>query len=181
MKKQNCKVMLIWLRGILVGSPIIVVNSTPIILMQKIGHLDLLHKLYDKIFIAQAVYQEIIIDGSDKINGQDFLLANNWIEVINVQNIDAKKMFATSLHAGEVETIILAMEKSANLCIFDDLLARKYAERFDLNVTGTLGMLITAKKKNYINLVKPLLDSLAFVGMYISEELYHAVLSLSGE
>jgi len=164
-----------------VDSPVIVVNSTPIILLQKIGHLGLLQKLYDKIFIAQAVYREIVIDENDKVTERDFLLINNWVEVIKIQNIDAKKMFVTSLHAGEVETIILAMEKSANLCICDDLLARKYAKRFDLNVTGTLGVLIAAKKKNYINSVKPLLDKLVSIGMYVSEELYNTALSLAGE
>ena len=162
-------------------SPIIVVNSTPIILLQKIGHLDLLHKLYEKIFIAQAVYQEIIIEESGKTNERDFILINNWIEVIKIQNVDAKKMFTTSLHAGEVETIILAMEKSADLCIFDDLLARKYAMRLDFDVTGTLGVLITAKKKKHINSTKPLLNKLVDVGMYVSDELYKTVLSLAGE
>jgi len=161
--------------------PVVVANSTPVILLQKIGHLDLLQKLYSKIFIAQAVYEEIIIDESGNINERDFLLINKWIEVIKVQNIDAKKMFLTSLHAGEVETIILAMEKHADLCIFDDLLARKYAKKFDLNVTGTLGVLIAAKKKNYINSAEPLLDKLVSVGMYISGELYDTVLSLAGE
>jgi predicted nucleic acid-binding protein len=162
-------------------STIIVVNSTPIILLQKIGHLDLLQRLYGKVFMAQAVYKEIIIEENDNTNERNFLLINNWVEVIKVQNIDAKKMFATSLHAGEVETIILAMEKSADLCIFDDLLARKYAKMFDLNVTGTLGVLIAAKKGNYIDSAKLLLDELVSVGMYVSEELYSTVLSLAGE
>ena len=162
-------------------STIIVVNSTPIILLQKIGHLDLLQRLYGKVFMAQAVYNEIIIEENDNTNERNFLLINNWVEVVKVQNIDAKKMFATSLHAGEVETIILAMEKSADLCIFDDLLARKYAKMFDLNVTGTLGVLIAAKKGNYIDSAKLLLDKLISVGMYVSEELYSTVLSLAGE
>ena len=159
----------------------VVANSTPIILLQKIGHLDLLQRLYGKVFIAQAVYQEIAIEESGKAGERDFLLIYNWIEVTKVQNVDAKKMFVTSLHAGEVETIILATEKSADLCIFDDLLARKYAKMFDLNVTGTLGVIIAAKKGNYVDSVKPLLDKLVFVGMYVSEELYNTALSLAGE
>jgi len=52
---------------------VIVSNSTPIILLYKIGQLDLMQKLYSKIYIAQAVYQEIIINGADKIGQDDFL------------------------------------------------------------------------------------------------------------
>ena len=45
------------------GNPVVVINSSPIILLHKIGHLDLLQKLYGKVHIAEAVHQEVIIDG----------------------------------------------------------------------------------------------------------------------
>jgi len=157
---------------------VVVVNSTPIILLYKINHLDLLQKLYGRVLIAQAVYQELIADSDDQPFRQDFLLTRRWIEIVEIRNIDAKKLFATSLHAGEVETIILAMEKSADLCVLDDLLARKHARRFELNITGTVGILIAAKKRGFINSVKPLLDSLVAVGMHISEDLYNTALML---
>ena len=39
--------------------PKAIVNSTPIILLAGINHLDLLFKLYDKIVIPEAVYEEV--------------------------------------------------------------------------------------------------------------------------
>lgn len=159
----------------------VVSNSTPIILLQKIGYLDLLQKLYSKIYIAKAVYREIFIDGIEKTEKHDFLLKYNWIEIVEIKNIEAKKMFTTSLHDGEVETMILAMEKSADLCILDDLLARKYAKGFDLNVTGTLGLIVTAKKKGFIKEVKSLIDKLIDVGMFIGEDLYNIIISMANE
>ena len=162
-------------------NPIVVVNSPPVILLQKIGHLDLLQKLYCRIFIAQAVYKEILADEDINTSERELLLSNNWIEVVEIENIDAKKMFVTSLHVGEVETIILAIEKSADLCVFDDLLARKHAKRFDLNVTGTLGVLVAAKKKGFIRSVAPLLERLVSVGMYVSKELCNTTLLLAEE
>jgi len=158
----------------------IVVNSTPIILLEKIGHIDLLKKLYGKIYVPQAVYQEITT-GDDSENMQEFFTNNSWIEIVQIQNTDAKKTFTSSLHSGEVETIILAMEKSADLCIFDDLLARKHAKRLNLNLTGTLGIIIAAKQTGFIDSVKPLLDKLIAVDMYISDKLYNTVLSQAGE
>ena len=53
----------------------IVVNSTPIILLEKIGHIDLLKKLYGKIYVPQAVYQEITT-GDDSENMQEFFTNN---------------------------------------------------------------------------------------------------------
>jgi predicted nucleic acid-binding protein len=108
------------------SKPIVVMNSTPIILLQKVGRLGLLNLLYSKVYIPEAVYKEVITDGKSK--NDDFISANSFIEIVKVQNVEAKKLFKSNLHEGEVETIMLAMEKGADLCVLDDLLARKYAK-----------------------------------------------------
>lgn len=163
------------------NNSIVVSNSTPIILLQKIGQLGLVQKLYSKIYIAKAVFQEVIIDGADKIEQNDFLAKYNWIEIVKIKNVEAKQMFTTSLHDGEVETMILAMEKSADLCILDDLLARKYAKRFNLNITGTLGLLIAAKKRGIVKEIKPLIEQLVDIGMFVGRDLYNSVISMARE
>ena len=162
-------------------NPLVVVNSTPLILLNQIDRLDLLQKMYKKIFIAEAVYREVIVDGESNLVDGDFISRNNWIEVSKIQNDDARKTFITSLHIGEVETMILAMEKSADLCILDDLLARKHAKRLNINIIGTLGVLIAAKKMNHLDAVKPLLDQLVYSGMFISDTLYKTALSAANE
>jgi len=161
--------------------PLIVVNSTPLILLSNIGHLNLLEKLYNKIFIAEAVYHEVAAGGIGKRKKDDFISQNKWIEVAKIQNNNARKTFVTSLHIGEVETMILAMEKSADLCILDDLLARKHAKRLNINIVGTLGVLIAAKKMKHINEIKPLLDQLISNGMFVSNNLYGLALSAADE
>ncbi|MCL2704378.1 MAG: DUF3368 domain-containing protein [Defluviitaleaceae bacterium] len=157
------------------GSPIIVANSTPLILLEKIGRLDLLKHLYGEIAIPEAVYKEVILDYP--ANDKDFITDYTWIDIIKIQNNQAKILFATSLHEGEVETMMLAMELSADLCILDDLLARKYARNIGLNITGTLGILLAAKGKGFITDVKPEIDKLIQIGMYISSDLYTSILS----
>ena len=39
----------------------VVVNSTPLIILCKIGRLDILQKLYHEIFIPTAVYREVTV------------------------------------------------------------------------------------------------------------------------
>ena len=164
----------------LMDSPVVVVNSTPVIFLHSICHLDLLQKLYRKVLIAEAVHQEVIENNTDN-NGNDFISQYNWIEVLKIKNESARKTFITSLHIGEVETMILAMETSADLCVLDDLLARKHAKRLNLNVIGTLGVLVAAKKLNHIDAVKPIIDQLISGGMYLSDNVYDSVLSLANE
>jgi len=57
------------------------------------------------------------------------------------------------------------MELPADLCVLDDLLARKYAKNMGLAITGTLGIILTAKNLGLIKTVKPLLDKLLDTGM----------------
>ncbi len=41
--------------------PKVIVNSTPLIILCKIGHLNILQKLYHEIFVPTAVYLEMLI------------------------------------------------------------------------------------------------------------------------
>ena len=51
-----------------------VVNSTPIIALHSIGKLDLLERMYNKVYIPYAVYEEVSVDGDSRIDKR-FLLS----------------------------------------------------------------------------------------------------------
>lgn len=156
----------------------VVCNSTPLIALHKIGKLDLLESMYREIIIPKAVYDEVTI----KENQENTFIGNyTFIKVKEINNKEAKRFFNTSLHKGEVEVMILAKEIVADLCVIDDLLARKYAEHYKLKITGTIGILIKAKKLNLIPLIKPLLDNLIKNGIYIDKKLYSMALKISEE
>jgi len=163
------------------GEHIVVANSTPIILLEKAGQLGLLERLYSKVFIPEAVFTEVITDGELRRGSHDFISDNQWVEIAQVRSAEAKMLFSTNLHEGEVETILLAIERSADLCILDDLMARKYAKNAGLVITGTLGVIIATKNKGCIDAVKPILDRLLDAGMYLGNDLYSTVLSAAKE
>lgn len=54
----------------------VVVNTTPIIALADIGHLDLLRKLYGEIIIPQAVNQEILSEPAKRL-----VTTSDWIRV----------------------------------------------------------------------------------------------------
>lgn len=65
--------------------------------------------------------------------------------------------------------------------MIDEYWARKIAEYKGLKYTGTLGVLLKAKKKGLIKEIKSLLNELLNRGFWISTELYNAVLKEAGE
>ena len=90
-------------------------------------------------------------------------------------------MYKAKLHDGEVEVMMLAQEIKADVVIIDDYAARKTAEYLGLPLTGTLGVLIKAKRNGFIQKVMPIIDKLTMNGIYLSEDLKQQVRNLVGE
>jgi predicted nucleic acid-binding protein len=115
----------------------VVSNSTPIIALLDIGHLDILEKLYGEVIIPNAVRSEVTVKDAHRLDGYD------WVRVTAITNLAAKELFTSALHDGEVEVMILAKELNADLVIIDDGLARRHAKRLGLTITGTVGVFST--------------------------------------
>lgn len=158
----------------------VIVNSTPLIALCHIGRLDILQKLYGKISIPEAVYIEISAK-PNSICKKEVEKSLNWICVEKIQNEMAKEMFKTQLHEGEVEVMILAKETEADVVIIDDQNAKKHAKYLKLPVTGTLGVLIKAKQKGYIDKLRPLLEKMVQEGIYLKPALIEMCLKQVGE
>ena len=90
-------------------------------------------------------------------------------------------MYKTQLHDGEVEVMILSKEIEADVVIIDDANAKKHAKYLQLPVTGTLEVLIKAKKEGYIGELKPILYQMVEKGIYVSQELIELCLNQVGE
>ena len=153
----------------------VISNSTPLILLDKINHLHLLKELYRKVYVPQAVFDEI----SNVKYVNNIFKENDFIEVAQIKS--KPLLYPTALHSGEIEVFTLAKETKASLCILDDLLARNYAVHLGLKITGTAGILLLAKELQLIENVKPLIDKLAENGFRISPKLYQSILIKANE
>ena len=155
----------------------VIVNSTPVIGLANIGKLDVLRQMYGAITIPQAVFDEIKSPSVQKqVNAN-----RDWIRVEQINDASQKQMYRAKLHAGEVEVMILAQEKKADLVILDDNAAKKTAKFLGLRVIGTLGILVLAKKRGYIKEVSPVLDALKRDGFFVSDDLCDLVLRQADE
>ena len=84
------------------------------------------------------------------------------------------------LHQGEAEAICLSLEKKAKLCLMDDKDGRTIAHLNNLHVTGTLGILLKAKKIGLIPSVKDLIDKLRIEHhFWVRKDMYQKVLCIA--
>ncbi|HYL73254.1 MAG TPA: hypothetical protein VEU96_03565 [Bryobacteraceae bacterium] len=64
----------------------VVSDSSPLITLARTGCLDLLPKLYGRIYISTEVYNEVVIKGAG-LPGATLPAQADWIEVRRVQDI----------------------------------------------------------------------------------------------
>ena len=160
---------------------IVVSNTSPLINLAAVGQLDLLSKLYDKIIIPQAVYDEIIGMGAGQTGAYE-VSRLDWIEVRQVTNRPMATTLEADLDIGEAEAVVLSIELEANLLLIDERKGRTLAERLGIRHIGLLGVLVNAKRDGLISEVRPIMDLLMTkAGFWIRTELYHHILKTVGE
>jgi predicted nucleic acid-binding protein len=63
----------------------------------------------------------------------------------------------------------------------DERLAIRHAERLELSLIGTMGILLQAKEQGYLEAVAPLINQLLDGGIHLSDAIVEEVLRLAGE
>lgn len=158
----------------------IVCNTSPLILLAKIGRLDLLTRLYGEVFIPSSVLSEVEA-GPGKEPEQIRALLESGKSQLHQASRRALEMVPADLGPGERETIALALATKVDLVILDDQQGRRVARERALLVTGTVGVLIEARERGLIPSVRHELDRLIEAGMWIDEVFYHRILQELGE
>jgi len=92
-----------------------------------------------------------------------------------------KRVLQLQLDEGEAETIVLALEVNADLVLLDDREACLKAKRLGLRVTGTLGILLRAKKLGLVQSLREELNKLKETGFRISKSLEKEILKAADE
>ncbi len=160
---------------------IAVSNTSPIVTLASVGQLALLQQLYGTIVIPEAVYREIVIRGAGKAGSRE-VQTLSWFQTRQVVDCTPVTSLQLGLGKGETEAIALALELKADLLLVDERRARAAASLLALRFTGLLGVLVEAKHKGIVSLVKPVLDELiAKAGFWVDAKLLSQVLQAVGE
>jgi len=157
----------------------IVSDSTALILLARIGRLELLREVVGEVWIPEAVAAEVRKPGKPGAEALEVAL-DDWIHVARVRDRERVEGLPRRLGLGEREAIVLAVEREATL-LSDDKAARREAQAQGVDVTGLLAVLLEAKARGLIPEVKGVLDELVGEGFRLAPDLYEAVLREAGE
>jgi len=114
--------------------------------MALINRLDLLESIFGKVFLTPEVYEEVengIEHGhSFQLRTRQAIDDNKWLLVTNLENqeIEIFLRLSKKLHTGESSCLAIAQIRKW-MFLTDDGNARNYAEKFNMNLSGTVGIL----------------------------------------
>lgn len=152
---------------------IVVVNTSPLIALDRIGQLDILRQLFGRVVRPQSVVDELMA-GRHLYGGSSLLFDAPWMET---REDPGEVIFRRELGAGETAAIVLARKMNADLLLLDDLAARRVATELELRISGTLGVLFAASRRGYINDLEKTLSDLSSSGFRISDQMRKSILS----
>lgn len=128
---------------------IVISNTTPLIGLSLLGRFDLLKSLFNEITIPLAVYNELVVKGAGRIGANEIANGVNegWVHIKDVPSTPILMALKVDLDEGESEAITLALEQHADLLLMDERRGRAKAKALELEVTGTIGVLLLAREK----------------------------------
>ncbi len=159
---------------------VIVCNAGPLIALSLVGNLDLLQRLYDRVLAPEAVVREVVESGAGRAGAIE-VEAASWLEHVRLDS-PPEPLLAKELGAGKAAVITVAYQLSATLVLIDEQRARRIAEQaYGLRVKGSAGILVAAKRANFIPAVRPLLAAMADHGYFLSRRLIKRACQEAGE
>jgi predicted nucleic acid-binding protein len=145
-------------------------NTSPIIFLYKLGILDrLVPALWDTVYITSAV--------ADEVNDKN-ITDRPYFSHYHVQDKLAVMAMPESLHKGETESIISAIESGVYFLVLDDFKARRKAESLGIDTMGTIGVILLASQKSIISVEEAIkfLHDLREHSFWINEELFKKII-----
>lgn len=147
---------------------IIVADASPLVALALCDCLGVLPILFGHVAVSQAVYEEVTVENKPNANKiKDFL--HNNVYSINLDMLVIEG--GTVLDYGELTSMALYKYLQANFLLIDEKAGRRIAKLNHIQVIGSLGVLIEAKKKGLIPTLKPHIETLRQAKIYFSNEL----------
>ena len=138
---------------------LVISDTSCLIALSNIGMLHILKDLYQEIIITEDVKDEF----GDNLP--------DWIMVSRVINKERQREIENRLDTGEASSIALALEIGNSILIIDEIKGRKIAKSLNLEIIGTIGVLILASKNGLIKDVMSIILKLVNNEFRLSEKL----------
>jgi predicted nucleic acid-binding protein len=140
-------------------SLVVIADLSSLMALENIGESNVLPKLFSEITITPEVAREY---------GREI---PSWIQIRQPSDVSNNRPEITNLDRGEASSIALALDSENPLLIIDEKKGRRVAERLDIEIIGTVGVLIKAKIAGYVADPDSLLARLEAVDFRLDDNL----------
>jgi len=155
----------------------IVVNASPLILLCKVGRVELVRGLCRTVCVPEGVVTEISAVPDDP--ACHMLSVCTWLQRVTVDIPDGIK--AWDLGRGESEVVAYALATTGYRPLLDDAEGKACSLAFGLKPLGTGGLLVYAKSAGLLDTVGEVLNDMRARGLWISDVVVRAILQQAGE
>ncbi len=147
---------------------VIISDTSCLIALSNIGLLNILKDLYQEIYITKEVKAEF--------NGK----LPEWVFVLEVKDSQKQVEIEKTLDKGEASSIAIALEAPDSTLIIDEIKGRKIAKSLNINIIGTIGILLLAEKRGVIKDVLSIILKLVNKGFRLSDDLLDKLIEKYG-
>jgi predicted nucleic acid-binding protein len=156
-----------------------IVDSSPLILLAKVGQLDLLHAGVPEILVPDAVLSEVGARGpTDPVFRE--IQSTAWLKIVPAPPAP-QRVLVWGLGAGECSVLTVALADPECEVILDDRDARRCAQALGIGIRGTLGLVILAKQIASVPSARPVVEHLRRVGLFLTDDVANQASALVGE
>ncbi|MEZ5535693.1 MAG: DUF3368 domain-containing protein [Thiolinea sp.] len=161
-------------------SALIVADTGPLVILSKLNHLHLLTARYQQISIPETVLWEATTLSHRQDSQRITEFVKQHVQVITDVSRQGIDDLDFNLDEGETQAILLAQQLQCPILI-DEKNGRAFARREQLDVLGTLGLLLAAKQTGLIETISPLIDQMLEHDYRLSAALIERVKVMAGE
>jgi len=157
----------------------IVINTGPLIaLVAGLGDLDIL-KMYRSVYVPFEVAQELLVDDAGRFAATQFV-ESRWLKKES-QPVIISSYLMNALDKGEAAVIQLALDRQIHTVCIDEIAGRRHARLNGLSVTGSIGILLRAKREGCVDSVREAISQMERRGIWLGSNVKAFALRESGE
>lgn len=147
----------------------LVINTGPLLaLIAGVGDLSLLKMLYKRVLVPFEVCKEIEEGGTSGFGGMEF--RSSKFIVKQSAPLAITPFLRNSLDLGEASVIQLALDEGIHTVCIDESIGRRIARLNNLQLTGSIGVLIRAKQHGFDFSMHEAIHRMQSKGIYLSRQ-----------
>lgn len=155
----------------------VVINASPLITLFRSGQESVLPRLFSRIVVPEAVWQEVVAERDDA--AARGLLNQTWL--IREEVAVSSRVRDWNLGRGETAVLSRALAEPPLRAVIDDMDARRCAQALGIPMFGTGGLLVLAKRRGLLPSVGEALTRIRAAGLWLSDDVVALLKAQAGE